>query len=100
MKLRAFILFILFASANFVPTTTFAVSATTSICSSNHGNDVPPVHAHADCPHVSHGLNLTYVPNDYYFEVSDEIDVVKHAVFYIIHTSLSYLDKLFKPPRQ
>lgn len=100
MKFRAIILVLMFASANFVPSATFALSKTTTLCSSNHGNDVPPVHAHSDCPHTSHGLNLTFVATSHHFEVSTEADEILYPGFEIVFNSTSYLDKLFKPPRQ
>ena len=100
MKLKAIILFLIIASTSVAPLTAFALRNHLSIeCPSNHGDDVPPVHTHADCSHSIHSFQINFLKEDHGLELSSEHDVIKHAVFYNEHISTSYLKSLFKPPR-
>ena|SRR5690554_4151353 len=100
MKLRAIILFLIIASASVEPLTAFALRNHSLIeCPSNHGDDVPPAHTHADCSHSIHGFQINFLTEDHHLELATEHVVIKHSAYYRAHFSTSYLKGLFKPPR-
>src|SRR5690554_1317890 len=100
MKLKAIILFIIVASASVAPLASFALRNHSVVeCPSNHGDDVPPVHTHADCSHSIHSFQFNFLTRDHDLELSSEHDTIKHLVFYDEHFSSSFLKSLFKPPR-
>ena len=100
MKLKAIILFLIIASTSVAPLTSFALRNHSKIaCPSNHGDDVPPVHTHADCSHSIHSFQFNFLTEDHDLVLSSEHDVIKHSVFYYEHIPTSYLKSFFKPPR-
>ena len=100
MKLKAIILFLIIASTSVAPLTAFALRNHSAIeCPSNHGDDVPPVHTHADCSHAMHGFQVNYLTEHHLLELAIEHELIEHSAYYSAHIPTSYLKSQFKPPR-